>query len=58
MALPIWGIYMKKVYADKELDVSTGEFPKPENLSIEINCENYGKDQIEEGDSIPDELDF
>ena len=58
MALPIWGMYMKKVYADKQLDVSKGEFPKPENLSIETNCENYGKNQLEEGDSIPDELDF
>src|SRR5690606_8992647 len=26
MALPIWGLYMKKCYADKNLDVSTGEF--------------------------------
>ncbi|SDK76274.1 penicillin-binding protein 1A [Salinimicrobium catena] len=58
MALPIWGMYMKKVYADKELEVSKGEFPKPENLSIETNCENYGKNQVEEGDSLPDELDF
>lgn len=58
MALPIWGMYMKKVYADKELDVSKEEFPKPENLSIEINCDNYGKNKVEEGDSIPDELDF
>lgn len=58
MALPIWGMYMKKVYADKELDVSKGEFPKPEELTIETDCENYGKNQIEEGDTIPDELDF
>ncbi len=58
MALPIWGMYMKKVYEDKQLDVSKGEFPKPENLSIETNCDNYGKNNIEEGDSLPDELDF
>ena len=58
MALPIWGMYMKKVYGDKELDVSKGEFPKPEELTIETDCENYGKNQIEEGDTIPDELDF
>lgn len=58
MALPIWGMYMKKVYEDNELDVSKGEFPKPEELTIETDCENYGKNRIEEGDTIPDELDF
>lgn len=57
MALPIWGIYMKKVYADKNLDVSSGEFPRPENLSIELNCYSYGE-RNEEYQAIPDELDF
>ena len=57
MALPIWGIYMKKVYADKDLDVSSGDFPRPDNLSIEVNCDNYGK-ASSETQLIPDELDF
>lgn len=57
MALPIWGIFMKKVYADDELDVSSGAFPRPDNLSIEINCSNYGKEDSE-FQSIPDELEF
>ena len=38
MALPIWGLYMKACYADETLDVSTGSFDKPSNLSIDINC--------------------
>ncbi len=57
MALPIWGIYMKKVYADDELEVSSGAFPRPENLSIEIDCSQYnGRNR--DNQYIPDELDF
>lgn len=58
MALPIWGIYMKKVYADEELDVSTDAFPRPENLTIATNCATYGKAAEETVDDLPDELDF
>lgn len=58
MALPIWAIYMKKVYADKDLNVSKEDFQKPENLTIKIDCENYGQNGKDEGESVPDELDF
>jgi len=57
MALPIWGIYMKKVYADKELEVSSGAFPRPENLSIEIDCDNYGE-KNQDSENTSDELEF
>ncbi|AFL80821.1 penicillin-binding protein, 1A family [Aequorivita sublithincola DSM 14238] len=57
MALPIWGMYMKSCYADKDLDVSTGNFKRPANLSIETDCSKWrqGNPDIEE---IPDEFDF
>ncbi len=58
MALPIWGIYMKKVYADNKIEVSDGEFPKPESLSIETDCEAYGQKDLFESGGIPDEIDF
>ncbi len=58
MALPIWGVYMKKVYADDKLDISDGDFPKPETLSIETNCGNYGRSNDSDSGGIPDELDF
>ena len=29
MALPIWGIYMKKCYEDESLNVSDARFAKP-----------------------------
>jgi penicillin-binding protein 1A len=38
MALPIWGLFMKKCYADKDLEVSKDEFEKPSELSIRVNC--------------------
>ena len=38
MALPIWALYHKKLYADTSLSISNEEFEKPEQLSIEVNC--------------------
>jgi len=38
MALPIWALYYKKLYADKDLSVSKEAFEKPDELSIEIDC--------------------
>lgn len=45
MALPIWGYYMNKIYADSTLKISTADFEKPdEPLSIELDCEKYRKE--------------
>lgn len=39
MALPIWAHYMKAVYGDPDLQLSRGDFEKPDApLSVEINC--------------------
>ncbi len=57
MALPIWGLYLKDVYADEDLKISKEGFERPDNLSIEIDCSNYGKSQ-ESQSEVPDELDF
>jgi penicillin-binding protein 1A len=32
---------MKSCYADETLSISKGEFERPENLSIEVDCESY-----------------
>tara|TARA_B100000678_G_scaffold43015_3_gene32475 strand:- start:41006 stop:43342 length:2337 start_codon:yes stop_codon:yes gene_type:complete len=68
MALPIWGLYMKKVYADKDLGISKEEFERPENLSIEVDCSGYEEGGGEKSDQellkekqekeISDDLDF
>lgn len=40
MALPIFGYYMNKVYADSTLEISQGDFEKPEKpLRVEFDCE-------------------
>lgn len=38
MALPIWGIFMKKCYEDESLNVSQKPFEKPENYSVKVDC--------------------
>lgn len=41
LALPLYGIFMKKMYADKNIDIAKGPFPKPDTLSVEIDCSRY-----------------
>lgn len=39
MALPIWALYMKKVYANKELNITEDDvFEQPSNFNIDLNC--------------------
>jgi len=45
MALPVWGYYMKEVYADSTLSISQDGFEKPEGITVELDCESYGKKQ-------------
>ena len=39
MALPIWGLYMKKCYESEALGISTEDFIAPEVLNIPLDCE-------------------
>jgi penicillin-binding protein 1A len=48
MALPVWGLFMKKCYADKTLKISTEAFPKPKNLTIEVDCKAFKRDNIQD----------
>jgi len=45
-ALPIWALYMKKVYADKNLNISKGDFTKPNLPGVDLNfdCDRYDND--------------
>jgi penicillin-binding protein 1A len=38
MALPIWGIFMKKCYEDKTLNVSKEKFERPSEIIIKVDC--------------------
>ncbi len=58
MALPIWGIYMKKVYNDKDLNIAKGAFPRPEVVTIQTDCQEFGRGDEDDVDRLPDELDF
>jgi penicillin-binding protein 1A len=62
MALPIWGVYMKSCYEDKELDISSTDFERPLELTIEVDCDNYNPDSNSDNTlpevEVPDELDF
>ncbi len=57
MALPIWALYYKKMYADKDLKVSNKEFSKPANMSIELNCEEEPKEGEEKQPDPEDDFD-
>ncbi len=45
MALPIWAIYMNKIYNDPSLGIrKTDDFAKPlKNIDIEFNCKKYDR---------------
>lgn len=60
MALPIWGLYMKKNYENEELGVSKEDFEKPENMSIETDCVKFDEGQRKDVDLEEDleDLDF
>ena len=46
MALPVWALYMKKVYADPTLHISQGDFPKPlTNVDLDFDCDKYEEEQ-------------
>ena len=41
-ALPIWALYMKKIYADSTLKISRGSFERPEDpLNVSLDCSKY-----------------
>lgn len=42
MALPIWAIYMRKIYNDKTINLYKGDFEPPSKpLSVEVDCNKY-----------------
>lgn len=51
MALPIWALFMQKVYADKSLAVPQRDFERPNGVTKIIDCDD------EEGDGVVEETD-
>ncbi len=46
MALPIWGKFFNKIYADKTLKMTKADFPRPKNMdpNLEMDCSKYDDD--------------
>lgn len=61
-ALPVYALYLQRVYADKELHYTQGDFELPKNgLQITLDCNEY-TDQFyqgqEEEETVEDRLGF
>ncbi|MBK1440188.1 transglycosylase domain-containing protein [Parapedobacter sp. ISTM3] len=58
-ALPVFAIYMQKVYADTSLHYSKGDFPLPDGgLTRELDCSKYRQFFGEEEEKLDDRLGF
>ena len=50
MALPIWAKFFQRVYADKSLKISKGDFPKPKNkIMMDLDCSKFESDEPDNG---------
>ena len=58
MAMPIWAIYMQKLYTDPEINISTGDFEPPlGGFMIEFDCDkDYQKQREETKEVLIDEF--
>ena len=58
-ALPIWALYMKKIYADSSLNVSQGDFSKPlSDISLDFDCDKYEGNSTNSATDIEEEDEF
>ena len=59
MALPVWALYMQKVYADSTLNISKGDFDKPlSDVALEFDCELYEQEQSQKNTVVVEEDEF
>jgi penicillin-binding protein 1A len=55
MALPIFGRFFKKVFADPTLGITEDfEFEKPANLTVSTNCDEFDSDLDSSGPNYDD----
>jgi penicillin-binding protein 1A len=57
-ALPIWGYYMKKAWADTTLNLSKQPFERPSNYSMELDCQIANSDDATDFGSSGGDIDF
>lgn len=62
MSLPIWGLFMKKCYADPDLYISESEFEAPLELSIKVDCnieeDDENSNKVKPPNPAEEEIDF
>lgn len=62
MSLPTWALFMRKLYADPNLNISQEDFEKPEYVGININCGKEPKEdekgKIKKAEPEEDDTDF
>ncbi|NOX46413.1 MAG: penicillin-binding protein [Chlorobi bacterium] len=53
MALPIWALYMQRVYADSTLNITMEDFEKPlDPVTVELDCDKKESSQGRKQDAI------
>lgn len=59
LALPVWGVFMKKCYADSELNISKEPFEEPEESVIKVDCgsSNYIKRKSTDSTAVKSDTD-
>ena len=58
-ALPVFGLYMQKIYADTTLHYTQGDFPLPEGgITRELDCSKYQEFMPQEEEKLDDRLGF
>ena len=57
MSLPTWGLFMKKCYADENLNISQEDFEQPEDFGIVIDCGEQLLEENQQEQKIIQEVD-
>ena len=59
MALPIWALYMQKIYNDPVLNIRKDDFDKPvTDVSLDFNCVEYDRQQSNSNSNLQNDDDF